>query len=104
MPHVSTENQLVEQPATRFFAEAWPKTAIVQRPAAQLIEPKPTQATIVQTPLAQRTQQVSPIVQPPVAQLPWKHHIALLDKLDHPADRLWYVPTVAELEKGLTSE
>ena len=104
MPHVSTENQLVGQPATRFFAEAWPETVIVQRPAAQLTEPKPAQATIVQASLAQTAQLVSTIVHQPGAQLPWKHHIALLDKLDHPADRLWYAPTVAELEKGLTSE
>jgi predicted nuclease of restriction endonuclease-like (RecB) superfamily len=80
----------------RAFAEAWPETVIVQRPAAQLIEPKPTQATIVQTPLAQTAQPVSPIVQPPVAQLPWKHHIALLDKLDHPVDRLWYAAKAVE--------
>jgi hypothetical protein len=33
---------------------------------------------------------VKTIVQPPVAQLPWKLHPALLDKLDSVADRLWY--------------
>jgi hypothetical protein len=31
-----------------------------------------------------------PIVQRSVAQLPWRHTIALLDKLDDPEMRLWY--------------
>ncbi len=31
-----------------------------------------------------------PIVQRPVAQLPWGHNIVLLTKLEDPADRLWY--------------
>lgn len=30
------------------------------------------------------------IVQRSVAQLPWRHHIALLEKLSHPEERLWY--------------
>jgi predicted nuclease of restriction endonuclease-like (RecB) superfamily len=29
-------------------------------------------------------------VQQPVAQLPWSHVVTLLDKLDNPAQRLWY--------------
>ena len=31
------------------------------------------------------------IVQVPLARIPWYHHIALLEKLDDPAERLWYV-------------
>lgn len=31
------------------------------------------------------------IVQDPLAQIPWYHHIALLEKLVDPAERLWYV-------------
>ena len=30
------------------------------------------------------------IVQEPLAQIPWYHHLALLDKLDQPEERLWY--------------
>lgn len=30
------------------------------------------------------------IVQEPLAQLPWYHHLALLDKLEKPEERLWY--------------
>jgi predicted nuclease of restriction endonuclease-like (RecB) superfamily len=39
---------------------------------------------------------MSPIVQAPLAQLPWYHHLALLDKLDHPTDRLWYAAKAVE--------
>ncbi len=31
------------------------------------------------------------MVQEPLAQIPWYHHLALLDKLDQPVERLWYV-------------
>ena len=80
----------------RAFAEAWPETVIVHQPVAQLIDPKQPESEIVQTPLAQRTQQMVAIVQAPLAQLSWYHHLALLDKLDHPADRLWYAAKAVE--------
>ncbi len=35
-------------------------------------------------------------MQAPLAQLPWYHHLALLDKLDKPADRLWYAAKAVE--------
>jgi predicted nuclease of restriction endonuclease-like (RecB) superfamily len=38
----------------------------------------------------------TPIVQGPLAQLPWYHHLALLDKLDNPANRLWYAAKAVE--------
>jgi hypothetical protein len=34
--------------------------------------------------------------QEPLAQRPWYHHIALLEKLDNPAERLWYAHQVIE--------
>jgi predicted nuclease of restriction endonuclease-like (RecB) superfamily len=34
------------------------------------------------------------IVQEPLAQIPWYHHIGLLDKLKSPAERLWYANQV----------
>ena len=37
------------------------------------------------------------IVQAPLAQLPWYHHLALLDKLDAATDRLWYAGKAVEL-------
>lgn len=37
------------------------------------------------------------IVQVPLAQLPWYHHLALLDKLDAASDRLWYAGKAVEL-------
>ena len=36
------------------------------------------------------------IVQEPLARIPWYHHIALLEKLDDPAERLWYVGRAIE--------
>src|SRR5665213_713857 len=36
------------------------------------------------------------IVQAPLAQLPWYHHLALLDKLDTAEDRLWYAAKAVE--------
>ncbi len=38
----------------------------------------------------------SPIVQRPVAQLPWGHNIALIDKLDDIDTRLWYAAEAIE--------
>ena len=37
-----------------------------------------------------------PIVQASLAQLPWYHHIALLEKLDRPEPRLWYAARTLE--------
>jgi len=36
------------------------------------------------------------IVQRSVAQLPWRHHIALLEKLRHTPDRMWYARKALE--------
>ncbi|WP_233165243.1 YhcG family protein [Mycobacterium sp. AT1] len=36
------------------------------------------------------------IVQRSVAQLPWRHHIALIEKLDTPEQRLWYAESAVE--------
>ena len=80
----------------RAFAEAWPETVIVQQPAAQMAGGEAPGSAIVPAPLARITAERSPIVQPPVAQLPWKHQLALLDKLDNAADRLWYADKAVE--------
>ena len=36
------------------------------------------------------------IVQAPLAQLTWYHHVALLEKVDGPAHRLWYARQAIE--------
>jgi predicted nuclease of restriction endonuclease-like (RecB) superfamily len=36
------------------------------------------------------------IVQESLAQIPWYHHIALLEKLDEPAERIWYARQAME--------
>jgi predicted nuclease of restriction endonuclease-like (RecB) superfamily len=79
----------------RTFAEAWPERLIVQPPVAQLPERK-SEPSIVQASLARVPESMSPIVQAPLAQLPWYHHLALLDKLDSPTDRLWYAAKAIE--------
>jgi predicted nuclease of restriction endonuclease-like (RecB) superfamily len=95
----------------RAFAEAWPERvivpqvgaqlgkaqkpdpAIVQRVVAKLPGIKESNPAIVQAPHAQT---VASIVHQPGAQLPWKHHCLLLDKLSAPADRLWYAAKAVE--------
>jgi hypothetical protein len=44
-------------------------------------------AAIVQAPLAHTSHPVPAIVHQAAAQLPWKHHCLLVDKLDKPADQ-----------------
>ena len=78
----------------RAFAEAWPETVIVQQPAAQIARPKKSKPSIVQAPLAQTA--TAAIVQRPVAQLPWGHHIVLLNKVSSSDDRLWYAAQAME--------
>lgn len=81
----------------RAFAEAWPEISFVQRPVAPSTAGKKAESAIVQAPLAQISPaSSSAIVQGILAQLPWYHHVALLDKLDAPADRLWYAAKAVE--------
>ena len=80
----------------RAYAGAWPETAIVHQPVAPLGEPRNAEPAIVQAPLARISASMSPIVQAPLAQLSWYHHLALIDKLSSPADRLWYAAKTVE--------
>jgi predicted nuclease of restriction endonuclease-like (RecB) superfamily len=80
----------------RAFAEAWPEAAIGQQPAAQLTKATKRRSAIVHQPGAQCT--TPPIVQRAVAQLPWGHHVELLDKLDTSAARVWYAEKALEHE------
>jgi predicted nuclease of restriction endonuclease-like (RecB) superfamily len=62
----------------RAFAEAWPCGVFVQPAVAQITKEAPS------------------IVQPAIAQLPWKHHTILLNKLTTSEDRLWYAVKAVE--------
>lgn len=62
----------------RAFAEAWPGGVFVQPAVAQITKEAPS------------------IVQPAIAQLPWKHHTILLNKLTTSEDRLWYAVKAVE--------
>jgi len=77
----------------RAFADAWPDRVIVHQAGAQMNRLK---SAIVPAPLAPSSGPSGTIVQRPVAQLPWRHHTILLDKLDTPADRLWYAAKAVE--------
>jgi predicted nuclease of restriction endonuclease-like (RecB) superfamily len=62
----------------RAFAEAWPEPGLLQLPVPPLTHVK------------------SKAVQAPLAQLPWYHHLALLDKLTTVENRLWYAAKAVE--------
>jgi predicted nuclease of restriction endonuclease-like (RecB) superfamily len=80
----------------RAFAEAWPETAMVHQPDSQPNDSNPTKSGVVPATLAQIAEPVPVIVHQPGAQLPWKHQCLLLDKLDQPAERLWYAAKAVE--------
>jgi predicted nuclease of restriction endonuclease-like (RecB) superfamily len=92
----------------RAFADAWPATNSKAKTRAKVefatkgIDGKAPNKVIsvplpiVQAPLAQLVDMTSLIVQAPLAQLSWYHHLALLDKLDDQAQRLWYAAQTVE--------
>lgn len=63
----------------RAFAEAYPDFTIVQVPLAQI-----------------ENSDSKPIVQAPLAQLSWYHHITLLDKVSEPEYRAFYIMKTIE--------
>lgn len=81
----------------RSFAEAYPDFTIMQPAVAQLqnIDKEPSE--FVQAALAQTGSTSNPlIVQVPLAQLTWYHHITLLDKIKDPKIRNFYIQKTAE--------
>jgi predicted nuclease of restriction endonuclease-like (RecB) superfamily len=63
----------------RAFAEAYPDFSIVQAPLAQI-----------------ENSNSKPMVQAPLAQLSWYHHITLLDKVSEPEHRAFYIMKTIE--------
>lgn len=81
----------------RAFAEAWPEGGFVQRAGAQIEPGKSVQAPLAQIAPGESVHQAGgQFVQAPLAQLPWYHHIALLDKLQTAEARLWYAAKAIE--------
>jgi predicted nuclease of restriction endonuclease-like (RecB) superfamily len=80
----------------RAFAEAWPDSGIVHQPTGQLEEGAIVQQPGAQLGLGEIVHQLGAqfelggIVQASLAQVPWRHHCVLLDKLKTREDRLWY--------------
>lgn len=76
----------------RAFAEAYPQFIIVQQAVAQLQNTDIQGSEFVQVPLAQLNGQEVPVfVQAELAQLPWYHHITLLDKVKDSEQRKFYI-------------
>ncbi|GHT17666.1 hypothetical protein FACS1894189_4010 [Planctomycetales bacterium] len=69
------------------FAALVPQSEILQRSVAELGCQK------VQCNVAELE---SKFIQTPFAQIPWRHNIALIDKLDDSEQRLWYAEQTAE--------
>ena len=80
----------------RAFAEAWPEVKSVHQPGAQMTGAGKSKAPIVQRSAAQLPDAMPQIVQAPLAQLSWYHHLTLLDKLSSSSDRLWYAAKAVE--------
>ena len=78
----------------RAFADAYPDFLIAQPLVAQLPKTKKTKTelAIVQGALAQlESKAFNPFVQATLAQIPWYHHITLLDKVKDKQTRLFYI-------------
>lgn len=81
----------------RAFAEAWPEGEFVQQPVAQLASGKLCAGSAPQIEPNEIVQQpVAPFVQGVLAQLPWAHHVILLDRLPGPETRKWYAAKAIE--------
>jgi predicted nuclease of restriction endonuclease-like (RecB) superfamily len=76
----------------RAFAEAWPEGVL----GNQTVSRSPGRKAMGRRPAAQSGP--APIVQAPLAQLPWYHHTILLNKLQNPEERGWYAQ--AALDQG----
>lgn len=81
----------------RAFAAAWPEGEFVQQATAQMGSAKFVQGSLAQNEGTKSIQPASErLVQAPLAQLPWYHHIALLDKLQTSEERRWYAEKAVE--------
>ena len=97
----------------RAFAEAYPEfvqQAVAQIQSGQIVQAALAQiegGVIVQPPVAQlkseaivqdsftKSLNIS-FVQPPVAQIPWAHNVAILDRVKSPEERLFYAQKTLE--------
>lgn len=77
------------------FAREYPPQPIVQRPVAQLKNANPEPSATVLEPVAKREiPSMLPLVQQPVAQIPWGHNITLMERIKDLPTRIWYVQQV----------
>ncbi|WP_070138420.1 PDDEXK nuclease domain-containing protein [Crocinitomix algicola] len=74
------------------FAAEWPATLFLQQGAAQMQDTNKQEDKIVQ----QGAAQFNNFEKHPIANIPWSHHMVLLDKLDTPTERLFYCVKIRE--------
>lgn len=85
----------------RRFYENWSRRAIMRQAVAELGTPLGTVRGKVQAkrekPLPTRLPGQIAFMRQAVAELPWGHHLVLLNKLDDVSDRIWYMRQAVEL-------
>lgn len=85
----------------RRFYENWSRRAIMRQAVAELGTPLGTVRGKVQAkrekPLPTRLPGPIAFMRQAVAELPWGHHLVLLNKLDDVSDRIWYMRQAVEL-------
>ena len=78
----------------RSFAQEWPSTELVQQAAAQ--NEKDLDHAKVQQAAAQFGLKFESFQNHPIAQIPWAHHMVLIDKFDDKQERLFYCQKTIE--------
>lgn len=85
----------------RRFYENWSRRAIMRQAVAELGTPLASVRGKVQAkrekPLPTRLPGQIAFMRQAVAELPWGHHLVLLNKLDDVSDRIWYMRQAVEL-------
>jgi predicted nuclease of restriction endonuclease-like (RecB) superfamily len=81
-------NTIVQQPVAQLQKN---KKLITQQPVA-LIENN----TIGQQPVAQFGDTIYLLTNPALVNIPWGHHVTLMDKINNTSERLWYINKTIE--------
>jgi len=85
----------------RRFYENWSRRAIMRQAVAELGTPlamaRGKDQPKVKKPLPTRLPAQIAFMRQAVAELPWGHHLLLLNKLDDMSDRIWYMRQTVEL-------
>jgi predicted nuclease of restriction endonuclease-like (RecB) superfamily len=69
---------------------------ILRQAVAELKRPVPSRSKIAKEPIVSRLSDELVILRQAVAEIPWGHHLLLLNKLDASEERLWYLRSTAQ--------